>query len=256
MTIRFGNAATPSTYVQPSSPAIQQSLLGLGTMAIQNSSAVAITGGSIAGASLNSSSVDLWGGKINGVVLGATLASSASFTGVSLSSNLDAVRIAASSGISASSAAFTSLVATTLVDFSAAGAGQIKFPAAQNASADANTLDDYEEGMWTPAQGAGLTVFGAFTSSGMYVKVGQLVKLHGVVNGAVSVAVAANGLITNNLPFTTKTASSIATGTALNAAGTVTSVVYAGSGGTNLAATTAIAATTNIFFSISYIASA
>ena len=29
--------------------------------------------------------------------------------------------------------------------------GQIKFPATQSASSDANTLDDYEEGTWTPS---------------------------------------------------------------------------------------------------------
>ena len=32
---------------------------------------------------------------------------------------------------------------------SASGAG-ITFPATQSASTDANTLDDYEEGTWTP----------------------------------------------------------------------------------------------------------
>ncbi len=39
------------------------------------------------------------------------------------------------------------------------GSGQITFPATQNPSADANTLDDYEEGTWTPvdSSGAGLT---------------------------------------------------------------------------------------------------
>ena len=36
-----------------------------------------------------------------------------------------------------------------LLDISAAGAGQIKFPATQNASADANTLDDYQEATYT-----------------------------------------------------------------------------------------------------------
>ena len=54
------------------------------------------------------------------------------------------------------------------------GAG-ITFPATQNASSNANTLDDYEEGTWTPTDvsGAGLTfanVTGAF-----YTKVGNLV---------------------------------------------------------------------------------
>jgi hypothetical protein len=51
----------------------------------------------------------------------------------------------------------------------------ITFPATQSASSDANTLDDYEEGTWTPidASGAGLsfTVFG----TARYVKIGQLV---------------------------------------------------------------------------------
>jgi hypothetical protein len=53
----------------------------------------------------------------------------------------------------------------------------ITFPATQSASTDANTLDDYEEGTWTPnlfsAGGANPT----FTSSGVYTKVGNLVTL-------------------------------------------------------------------------------
>jgi hypothetical protein len=56
--------------------------------------------------------------------------------------------------------------------------GQIKFPATQIASGDGNTLDDYEEGTWTPidASGAGLTlsVVSGAGSSG-YVKIGQMV---------------------------------------------------------------------------------
>lgn len=53
------------------------------------------------------------------------------------------------------------------------GAG-ITFPATQSASSDANTLDDYEEGTWTPtdASGAGLT----FTNiQAQYTKVGRWV---------------------------------------------------------------------------------
>lgn len=56
----------------------------------------------------------------------------------------------------------------------ASGMG-IRFPTSQNASTDPNTLDDYEEGSWTPS----FTVSGAsftFTvRSGVYVKVGSLV---------------------------------------------------------------------------------
>ena len=44
----------------------------------------------------------------------------------------------------------TGLAVTGLLDISAATAGQIKFPATQNPSADANTLDDYKESTWTP----------------------------------------------------------------------------------------------------------
>ena len=52
--------------------------------------------------------------------------------------------------VDANGAAVTgSISATSLVDISAAGAGQIKFPATQNASADANTLDDYQEATYT-----------------------------------------------------------------------------------------------------------
>ena len=66
----------------------------------------------------------------------------------------------------------------------------------------ANLLDDYEEGTWTPSQGAGLTVVGAFSSSGTYTKVGRKVTVVFYVSGATSIAVSAGGIITDNLPFT------------------------------------------------------
>jgi len=61
---------------------------------------------------------------------------------------------------------------------------------------------DYEEGTWTPAQGSGLTVVGAFSSSGYYTKVGRQVTVVFSVSGATTIAVSAGGIITNNLPFT------------------------------------------------------
>jgi hypothetical protein len=58
--------------------------------------------------------------------------------------------------------------------------GQITFPATQSASTDANTLDDYEEGTWTPvlAFGGGSTgiTYGA-RRVGTYTKVGRLVTI-------------------------------------------------------------------------------
>lgn len=62
----------------------------------------------------------------------------------------------------------------TLLDLSAAGAGQVKFPATQNASANANTLDDYVEGSFT-ATLTGCTTAPTYTIN--YVKVGNIVTL-------------------------------------------------------------------------------
>jgi hypothetical protein len=50
----------------------------------------------------------------------------------------------------------------------------IAFPATQSASADANTLDDYEEGTWTPTLNANLTAAAAY-AKGRYVKIGSMV---------------------------------------------------------------------------------
>ena len=47
---------------------------------------------------------------------------------------------------------------------------------------DANTLEDYEEGTWTPGQGDGLTVNGSFSSSGKYTKIGRMVYIRGSVS--------------------------------------------------------------------------
>ena len=50
--------------------------------------------------------------------------------------------------------------------------GQITFPATQSASTNANTLDDYEEGTWTPNVG-GTATYQAQT--GEYIKIGRFV---------------------------------------------------------------------------------
>ena len=68
-----------------------------------------------------------------------------------------------------------SLAGTTIIP----AAGQIAFPATQNSSANANTLDDYEEGTWTPvytAQTTNPTVTYTY-NTGTYVKIGKLVYL-------------------------------------------------------------------------------
>lgn len=69
-----------------------------------------------------------------------------------------------------------------------AAGGQIAFPATQIPSANVNTLDDYEEGSFTPvdASGAGLVLT---PSAGLYVKIGKLVW----VSFSVTYPVTANG---------------------------------------------------------------
>ena len=60
-------------------------------------------------------------------------------------------------------------------------AGQLRFPAAQNASSDANTLDDYEEGTFTPVFTAATAPTGVTysTQTGRYTKIGRLVLVEG-----------------------------------------------------------------------------
>ena len=79
---------------------------------------------------------------------------------------------------------------------STSGAG-ITFPATQSASSDANTLDDYEEGTWTPSLGGTTT----YTQQvGEYTKIGNLVYLRATLQ----INVLGTGSTTNifGLPFT------------------------------------------------------
>ena len=81
--------------------------------------------------------------------------------------------------------------------------GQIKFPATQNPSSDANTLDDYEEGTWTPTFGGatdptGVTYDGR---SGSYTKVGRLVTVHFIM-GFTTYTGGSGALQVRGLPFT------------------------------------------------------
>ena len=68
-------------------------------------------------------------------------------------------------------------------------------------TATANELDDYEEGTWTPNQGAGLTIVGSFSSSGRYTKIGRIVHVQFEIKGSTSIACTAAGLVCSNLPF-------------------------------------------------------
>jgi len=83
--------------------------------------------------------------------------------------------------------------------------GQIKFPATQNASADANTLDDYEEGTWTPVLTVGFTTAGATTLTGTYTKIGQIVFVRASMQAATTFTSAGGNTRVTGMPFTSTT---------------------------------------------------
>jgi len=58
----------------------------------------------------------------------------------------------------------------------------ITFPATQSACSDVNTLDDYEEGTWTPTisfGGASTGITYNAATGGYYTKIGRIVYIHG-----------------------------------------------------------------------------
>ena len=75
----------------------------------------------------------------------------------------------------------------------------ITFPATQSASTDANTLDDYEEGTWTPVDSSGASL-NLSTSGSSYTKIGRMVTAMASVSYP-STASGSNMLI-GGLPFT------------------------------------------------------
>ena len=124
----------------------------------------------------------------------------------------------------------------------------ITFPATQSASTDANTLDDYEEGTWTPTQGAGLTVVGTFSSIGRYTKIGDTVFIEGKISASTSLAFT-SGAVCGGLPF-----SASSTYEAMFSGGNQNSNATAilASAGTSLYAQSSMAATLSYYFSGTY----
>ena len=124
----------------------------------------------------------------------------------------------------------------------------ITFPATQVPSADANTLDDYEEGTWTAAfvTGSGSITISTSFNTGRYTKVGRLVtvNLHARFT---SVSSPSGSLQVTGLPFT-----SSATGQQDRNAGAVAAIAvttsatpmtaYIGNGATQMTLTGFVAA--------------
>jgi hypothetical protein len=205
-------------------------------------------------------------------VKATTLAATADFTmanGTSLLSGVDTVlyvdanytvlRGKATNGIlfQDSTGAGVGQFTPTTNDFKVNTGNIVQGTAAKGVNFTANTpaagmtsqlLNAYEEGTWTPNQGAGLTVVGAFTSSGTYTKIGRSVTVNAILFGATSILVTTNGIITSNLPFTQATGQ--ATGVCLDAARASSTLIIAS--GVNIFGSAATSAASYIFFSITY----
>jgi hypothetical protein len=86
---------------------------------------------------------------------------------------------------------------------SASGAG-ISFPATQSASTDANTLDDYEEGTFTPTIIQGISAITYTTQAATYTKIGRLVTFNlRIVTSAGTTD--GNQTVVGTIPFTPAT---------------------------------------------------
>jgi hypothetical protein len=85
-------------------------------------------------------------------------------------------------------------------------AGQIDFPAAQNPSSGANTLDDYEEGTWLPTNGSTAFVL----QTGKYTKIGRHMNIS--MQLGVSTFGAGSAVTISGLPVTPSMNTALAVG--------------------------------------------
>lgn len=156
-------------------------------------------------------------------------------TGIAFSQTTPPVAIGSVTGLAANMAAFlaggtSAQLAATLTDETGSGpnvfanaptitgapvfsgipsltGGGLKFPATQVPSADANTLDDYEEGTWTPSLTfvtPGNLAVTYSSQAGTYVKVGNVVSFGFLVLTSTFTHTTASGLLqVTGLPFGT-----------------------------------------------------
>lgn len=125
--------------------------------------------------------VDINGGTVDGTVIGGAAAAAGTFTTTSQ----------------------TTATVSTSINLTG---GQIAFPAVQIPSANANTLDDYEEGNFTPT--ITFTTPGDLNvvysnQSGSYTKIGRVVQWSAVImTSTFTHTTASGGLQVAGLPFT------------------------------------------------------
>ena len=85
---------------------------------------------------------------------------------------------------------------------------------------------DYEEGTWTPSQGAGVVLVGTFSSSGTYTRIGNVVTIAGRISGSTSVAISGGTLLCGDLPFSSGGGPIYNAGVATNDSLTTVGAIY------------------------------
>jgi len=177
--------------------------------------------GGISGATTNGTALTLTGAILNGTI-GATTPATGAFTTVSAAGKISSLwSISTGDGILVRDTGDTSGASFLAFQNSSGGyiglisrdaltnnmqlkqVSGITFPATQSASTDANTLDDYEEGTWTPVIGGSGGTSGQTysTQTGTYTKIGRQVTCNFVATLSAKGTITAN-LQIQGLPFT------------------------------------------------------
>jgi len=137
--------------------------------------------------------------KVNQLQLGDSLTATQNFV---WQTNVDGTAKLARGNVGATTQDILTVDAAGAVTMAA---GQLKFPAVQNPSADVNTLDDYEEGTWTPAFALAVPGTSSFTYSvqvGTYTKIGrQVTVVCHITLSASSIGTGSGAIAITGLPF-------------------------------------------------------
>ena len=114
----------------------------------------------------------------------------------------------AASGSNSDITALSALATMSISGLVTLNGGQIKFPSTQSSSTNANTLDDYEEGTWTPTltfTTPGDLSVSYTTQVGTYTKIGNLVTIScRIETSAFTYSTASGASIITGMPFVTK----------------------------------------------------
>jgi hypothetical protein len=110
-------------------------------------------------------------------------------------------------------------------------------------------LNWYEEGTWTPNQGAGLTVVGGLTATGTYTRIGRSITITAKYVAGTSMTIGVANVLSSNAPYTASS-SFIYTGTISENSITSGGVVVLG--GTTIYTSQAFTSKTQLWVTITY----